>query len=37
MLLPLSMTLHHATTDGWHVKQFLEDLQHAMNDPEEWL
>ena len=35
--LPLSMTLHHATTDGWHVKQFLEDLQHTMNHPQDWL
>ncbi|WP_132247826.1 CatA-like O-acetyltransferase [Marinisporobacter balticus] len=37
IMLPLSMTLHHATTDGWHVKQFLEDVQHAMNHPQEWL
>jgi chloramphenicol O-acetyltransferase type A len=36
-MLPISIILHHATTDGWHVKQFLEDIQHAMNHPEEWL
>jgi chloramphenicol O-acetyltransferase type A len=35
--LPLSLTLHHATTDGWHVKEFLNDLQHAMDKPQEWL
>lgn len=29
--LPLSMTLHHATTDGYHVKSFLEDLQRDMD------
>ncbi|MBN2897756.1 MAG: chloramphenicol acetyltransferase CAT [Clostridia bacterium] len=29
--LPLSITVHHATTDGWHVNQFLEDLQQAMD------
>ncbi|WP_432666490.1 CatA-like O-acetyltransferase [Wukongibacter baidiensis] len=37
LMLPLSMTLNHATTDGWHVKKFLDDLQHAMNHPKEWL
>ena len=37
VVLPLSITLHHATTDGWHVKKFLDDLQYAMNHPEEWL
>lgn len=25
--LPLSLTLHHAATDGWHVKCFLEELE----------
>ena len=25
--LPLSITCHHATTDGWHVHRFLEDLR----------
>jgi len=27
MLLPLSLTCHHAVTDGWHVNRFLEDLK----------
>lgn len=35
--MPLSITAHHATTDGWHMKKFLEDLQHGMNEPHEWL
>ena len=26
-LLPLSITCHHAATDGWHVHQFLDALQ----------
>lgn len=35
--MPLSITAHHATTDGWHIQTFLEDLQNAMNAPEEWI
>ena len=27
LLLPLSITCHHAATDGWHVSRFLETLQ----------
>lgn len=27
LLMPLSITCHHATTDGYHVSQFLEQLQ----------
>lgn len=26
-MLPLSLQVHHATTDGYHVGSFLEDLQ----------
>lgn len=25
--MPLSITCHHAATDGYHIKCFLEDLQ----------
>ena len=25
-ILPLSMTCHHATTDGYHIKKFTDDL-----------
>lgn len=28
LYMPLSMTCHHATTDGWHINQFLETLQN---------
>jgi len=31
------MTLHYSTIDGWHMKQFLNDLQNSMNNPLEWL
>lgn len=30
-VMPLSITCHHATTDGWHIRQFLEDLQSDMD------
>jgi chloramphenicol O-acetyltransferase type A len=35
--MPISITVHHATTDGWHVKCFFEELQNLMNEPEKWL
>ncbi len=35
--MPLSVTVHHATTDGYHLKVFFEELQRTMNDPNEWL
>ena len=35
--MPLSVTVHHATTDGYHLKVFFEELQRTMNCPEEWL
>lgn len=31
ILMPLSITCHHATTDGYHVKFFLESLQQDMD------
>lgn len=30
--MPLSITCHHATTDGYHVKLFLEELQKEANE-----
>ena len=35
--MPLSVTVHHAATDGWHLKEFLELLQSFMDHPEQWL
>lgn len=32
LLMPLSITCHHATTDGYHVNCFLEELQRAMDN-----
>lgn len=31
LVMPLSVTCHHATTDGYHVSKFLEQLQNEMN------
>ena len=28
VIMPLSLTCHHATTDGWHIAGFLEDLEN---------
>lgn len=35
--MPLSITVNHATVDGYHIKVFLEELQWTMNHPEEWM
>lgn len=35
--MPLSITVHHATTDGYHLKLFFEELQRTMNEPEHWI
>lgn len=37
IMMPLSITVHHATTDGWHVKTFLDDLQNGFDHPENWI
>lgn len=31
-VMPLSITCHHATTDGYHVHRFLQDLQKDMDE-----
>ena len=31
-LLPLSLTCHHAATDGYHVDMFLKSLQQMMDN-----
>lgn len=35
--MPLSITAHHATTEGYHLKVFLEQLQYDMDHTSEWL
>ena len=37
ILMPLSITVNHATTEGYHLKVFFEDLQNDMNDPDHWM
>jgi chloramphenicol O-acetyltransferase type A len=37
IMMPLSVTVHHATTEGYHLKLFFEEIQHAMDNPETWL
>lgn len=37
ILMPLSITCHHATTDGYHVKCFLEALQDDIKDFKQYL
>lgn len=37
IVMPLSVTVHHATTDGYHLKVFFEELQRTMHYPGEWL
>lgn len=37
IIMPLSVTVHHATTDGYHLKLFFEELQNTMNNPDTWL
>ena len=37
MIMPLSITCHHAATDGYHVSRFLEELQAEMDSFERYL
>ncbi|NCC97866.1 MAG: hypothetical protein EOM02_13640 [Synergistales bacterium] len=37
MSMPLSITVHHGTTDGYCLKIFFEELQRSMDNPTEWL
>ena len=37
LLLPLSVTVHHATTDGWHLHRFFDTLQQLADEPESWI
>lgn len=37
LMMPLSITCHHATTDGYHIHLFLEHLQQDMNCFEKYL
>ena len=37
ILMPLSITCHHAATDGYHIKCFLDSLQEDVNDFAQYL
>ena len=37
VLMPLSITCHHATTDGYHISEFLKDLQNDMDNFETFI
>lgn len=36
-IMPLSITVHHGVTEGYHLKIFFQRLQDFMNHPKEWL
>lgn len=35
--MPLSVTVHHGTTDGYHLHCFFQELQARFDAPEKWL
>ena len=37
LMMPFSMTVHHAVADGWHTASFLQDLSDGMAEPEGWM
>jgi len=37
IIMPLSITVHHATIDGYHIKEFLEDINELINTCENWI
>lgn len=37
IVMPLSITVHHATIEGYHLKCFSEELQKIMNNSLDWV
>ena len=37
LVMPLSITCHHATTDGYHIHLFTKQLQKDMNSFEKYI
>lgn len=37
VLMPLSLTLHHAAADGYHVKLFLDSMTEGIHHAERWM
>ncbi|MBN3376815.1 type A chloramphenicol O-acetyltransferase, partial [Clostridium botulinum] len=36
-LIPVSLQMHHAVCDGYHVTRFLNELQSMAHNFKEWL
>ncbi|MHC1722827.1 MAG: CatA-like O-acetyltransferase [Aminipila sp.] len=36
-MMPLSISVHHAVADGYHVGLFLKKFQEYMHNPEKWI
>lgn len=36
-IIPVSITVHHAIADRYHVGLFLDKFQEYMNYPEKWM
>ena len=34
-ILPMTMRIHHAVADGFHLARFFADVQHYINNPED--
>ena len=37
MLIPISIQVHHAVCDGYHVSRFINDVQELAMDYEQWI
>ena len=37
MLIPISIQVHHAVCDGYHVSRFINDMQELAMDYEQWI
>ncbi len=37
LLLPVSISVHHATCDGYHVSMFFKELQKLCDEPDRWM
>ena len=37
IFMPLAIQVHHAVCDGWHLGQFVEQVQAIANDADRWI
>lgn len=35
--IPVSITINHASADGYHVQKFFDSMQEKLNNPQKWL